>query len=142
VLRAAARHEGAALVEIYQNCPVFNDGAFAALTEKGLKEVNQVHLVQGEPVPGVVRLADGGLAWGEEGEPVVHDAHRRDPAQAFALARLSDRPVGPTPLGVFRDVERPVWGRELGRRLEEARAGAGPEQLESLLHGHDTWTVA
>src|SRR5437588_5522966 len=50
VLRAAAEHDGAALVEIYQNCPVFNDGAFAALTEKGVKEVNQIRLESGQPI--------------------------------------------------------------------------------------------
>src|ERR671938_150560 len=49
-LRAAARHEGAALIEIYQNCPVFNDGSFAALTEKGVKEENQIRLEAGRPI--------------------------------------------------------------------------------------------
>src|SRR5690349_17288809 len=68
VLRAAAGHEGAALVEIYQNCPVFNDGAFSALTDKGVKDENQIHLVAGQPIRfgpngerGVARAADGGL---------------------------------------------------------------------------------
>ena len=68
VLRAAATHEGAALVEIYQNCPVFNDGAFAALTEKDTKDANQIRLEAGKPIRfgvenerGVARAADGGL---------------------------------------------------------------------------------
>src|SRR5436853_5129070 len=68
VLRAAAVHEGAALVEIYQNCPVFNDAAFAALTEKDVKDANQIRLAAGERVRfgaegerGVARAADGGL---------------------------------------------------------------------------------
>ncbi len=68
VLRAAAEHEGAALVEIYQNCPVFNDGAFSALTEKDTKDLNQIRLQAGQPIRfgadnerGVARAADGGL---------------------------------------------------------------------------------
>ncbi len=69
VLRAAAEHQGSALVEIYQNCPVFNDGAFGALTDKGAKDANQIRLTTGEPIRfgvdgerGVVAGPDGGLA--------------------------------------------------------------------------------
>src|SRR5271155_5537302 len=99
VLRAAATHEGAALVEIYQNCPVFNDGAFAALTDKGVKEVNQIRLRAGEPIRfgpaderGVIRGADGCLKVvdvADVGEDalIVHDPTRMDPGLAFSLAR-------------------------------------------------------
>src|SRR5207247_947224 len=68
VLRAAAGHHGAAFVEIYQNCNVFNDGAFDAVREKGQREVNQIHLEHDEPIRfgrelerGVIRIADGSL---------------------------------------------------------------------------------
>jgi 2-oxoglutarate ferredoxin oxidoreductase subunit beta len=154
VLRAAAHHPGAALIEIYQNCPVFNDGAFAALTDKGTREANVIPLVHGEPVRfgadgerGVARDSDGELAVvdvSEVGEHalLVHDAHRSDPTLAFALSRLGDGPSGPTPVGVFRSVERPVSGQELGRELAGARARAGEAELDALLHAGDTWTVA
>ena len=110
VLRAAAAHEGAALVEIYQNCPVFNDGAFDALRDKKRGAVNRIYLEHGEPIRSAsVRTASCAATAAAdrraEGEPVVvHDAHRDDPSFAFALSRLSSSPDGPTPIGIFRDV--------------------------------------
>jgi 2-oxoglutarate ferredoxin oxidoreductase subunit beta len=150
VLRAAACHNGAALVEIYQNCPVFNDDAFAALTDKAHKDLNQIRLVSGQPIRfgadnerGVARSADGGLQIVEVGEVpeealIVHDPHRRDPGLAFSLARLAENPAGPTPIGVFRDVERPVFGRPARSRS----ALPDDAELDALLAGGDTWTVA
>ena len=153
VLRAAAQHDGSSLVEIYQNCPVFNDGAFAALTDKATKDLNQIRLEHGQPIRfgaenerGVMRDAGGGLEIvrvADVGEDALlrHDAHREDPSLAFALSHLSRRPTGPTPLGIFRDVERPVPIVEQGRRLAEARAGVGDEHLDALLGAGDTWTI-
>jgi len=149
VLRAAAVHEGAALVEIYQNCPVFNDGAFAALTEKETKDANQIRLVAGQPVRfgvenerGVARAADGHLAIVDvadvgEDAMIVHDPERADPGLAFSLARLADDPTVPTPIGVFRDVQRPVFGRH---RVGRATPATDVE-LTDLLVGSDSWTV-
>jgi 2-oxoglutarate/2-oxoacid ferredoxin oxidoreductase subunit beta len=148
VLRAAAQHEGAALVEIYQNCPVFNDGAFAALTEKEVKDANQIRLEAGHPIRfgvdgerGVARAADGGLeivdvAGAGEDALIVHDPTRRDPGVAFSLARLAEEPTGPTPIGIFRDVQRRVYGR-----TATTPDAASEEALAALLHSSDTWTV-
>jgi 2-oxoglutarate/2-oxoacid ferredoxin oxidoreductase subunit beta len=148
VLRAAAHHEGAALVEIYQNCPVFNDGAFSALTDKGIKDANQIRLVPGQPIRfgeerqcGVIRGDDGSLKLvdvDEVGESalLIHDPQRADPGPAFSLAKLAETPTAPTPIGIFRDVDRPVYHQ---------RAGAEPatdEQLADLLEAGETWTVA
>jgi 2-oxoglutarate ferredoxin oxidoreductase subunit beta len=141
VLRAAAEHQGAAFIEIYQNCPVFNDGAFAALRDRKQGEVNRIHLEHGSEIRGVVRTPDG-LRIGGAGEPVVHDAHRDDPSFAFELSRLSSSPDGPTPIGIFRDVSRPVSGQELGRQLAAARADADDSRLDALLGAGDTWTVS
>jgi 2-oxoglutarate ferredoxin oxidoreductase subunit beta len=149
VLRAAATHEGAALVEIYQNCPVFNDGAFAALTEKETKDANQIRLTTGQPIRfgvenerGVARGPDGGLAIVDvasvgEDALIVHDPSRPDPGLAFSLARLADNPTVPTPIGVFRDVQRPVYGRHGAPRS----APATDVELADLLVGSDSWTV-
>ncbi len=150
VLRAAAEHQGAALVEIYQNCPVFNDGAFSALTEKDAKELNQIRLEAGQPIRfgpdnarGVARVPDGGLeivdvaSVGEEAL-IVHDPSRTDPGLAFSLARLADDPTQPTPIGIFRAVQRPVYGRVSAVKPEPA----GEAELEELLLRGDTWTVA
>jgi 2-oxoglutarate/2-oxoacid ferredoxin oxidoreductase subunit beta len=152
-LRAAAAHEGAAFVEIYQNCNVFNDGAFDAVRAKGQKEFNQILLEHGRPIRfgsegerGVARGADGRLelvdvAQVGEDSLVVHDAQRAEPSLAFELAHLAARPTGPTPVGVFRAVKRPVYGQGLAQELDEARASAATEQLEELLHSGETWTV-
>ena len=150
ILRAAAAHPGAALVEIYQNCPVFNDGAFGALTDKDHAALNQIPLVAGEPIVwgpegqerAVVRAPEGELeivarTAADEGAIVVHDPSRENPAQAFALSRLASHPDGPTPLGVFRDVRRPVFAADT-----PPSAVPTDEQLQALLRAGDTWTVA
>jgi 2-oxoglutarate ferredoxin oxidoreductase subunit beta len=148
VLRAAATHQGAAFVEIYQNCPVFNEGAFSALTDKGAKDENQIRLRAGQPVRfgaqderGVARGSDGSLeivdvADVEESDLIVHEPGRIDPGPAFSLAKLAETPTGPTPIGIFRQVERPVYGRHA------TSEPATEEQLSDLLLGADTWTVA
>jgi 2-oxoglutarate ferredoxin oxidoreductase subunit beta len=154
VLRAASEHRGTAFIEIYQNCPVFNDGAFDALTDRETKALNQIRLVHGEPIRfgpdgerGVVQRPDGGLdvvEVAEVGEDalLVHDASRDDPSLAFSLAHLSERPTGPTAIGVFRKVERSVYGNALQEQLDAAVAKLGPGDLAKLLHAGDTWAVA
>jgi 2-oxoglutarate ferredoxin oxidoreductase subunit beta len=148
VLRAAATHEGAALVEIYQNCPVFNDGAFFPLTEKESKDLNQIRLQAGKPIRfgaenerGVMMRADGSLQIVEvadsgEDALLVHDPGRQDPGLAFALVKLSSHPSSPTPIGVFRDVHRHVY-----RRSASVDHVASVQQLQDLLHAGETWTI-
>jgi 2-oxoglutarate ferredoxin oxidoreductase subunit beta len=152
VLRAAAAHRGSAFVEIYQNCNVFNDGAFDAVRGKG-KAQNQIRLEHGEPIRfgaegerGVVRSRDGKLDLADvaqvgEDALVVHDANDPNPSRAFELAHLAERPTGPTPIGVFRSADRPVFAAGLDRELAEAHADFGPNDLDALLRSGDTWTV-
>ena len=154
VLRAAAEHRGSALIEIYQNCNVFNDGAFDAVRAKGRK-ANQIRLEHGKPIRfgadderGVVRDDAGRLSLADvadvgEDALLVHDAHDPNPSLAFALAHLAERPTGPTPIGVFRAVERPVYAEAMSAELEKARDGAGPgtNELDALFRSGDTWTV-
>ena len=152
VLRAATQHPGSAFIEIYQNCNVFNDGAFDAVRGKG-KEANQIRLEHGKPIrfgadgeQGVVRGADGRLSIEDVSEAgadalLVHDAHDPNPSLAFSLAHLSERPNGPTPIGIFRAFERPLYGESMTGELEAAREGVGTDELDSLLRSGDTWTV-
>ena len=154
ILRAAAAHDGAAFVEIYQNCNVFNDGAFDAVRAKGEKEQNQIRLEHGKPIRfgadeerAVTRGADGRLELvdvSDVGEDaiLVHDAERAEPSLAFELAHLAARPTGPTPIGVFRSVTRPVYGRDLAVELERSSSEVGTEQLHELLYSGETWTVS
>ncbi|HEX6666419.1 MAG TPA: 2-oxoacid:ferredoxin oxidoreductase subunit beta [Solirubrobacterales bacterium] len=151
-LRAAAEHPGSSFVEIYQNCNVFNDGAFDAVRGKAGAD-NQIRLEHGEPIRfgaederGVVRSASGGLEVvdvADVGEDalVVHDAHVADPSHATALARLADSPTGPTPIGVFRDVVRGVYGAERQEDLDAAHGKATLADVDELLHAGDTWVV-
>ncbi|GDY29400.1 2-oxoacid:ferredoxin oxidoreductase subunit beta [Gandjariella thermophila] len=154
VLRAAAEHRGTALVEIYQNCPIFNDGAFDVLKEPGERERRIIPLRHGEPVRfgpdgeyGVVRDGDtGGLRVAkvaEVGEDavIVHDANAEDPSLAFALSRLGAQDLDPTVTGVFRSVSRPTYD-DLARAQVQQAVEARPGDLQALLRGSDTWTVA
>ena len=86
------------------------------------------------------RIAD--VAEVGEDALVVHDAHAPNPSHAFALAHLAERPSGPTPIGVFRAVERPVYGETVAAELEAAREGLGAQELDELLRSGDTWTVS
>jgi 2-oxoglutarate ferredoxin oxidoreductase subunit beta len=128
---------------------VFNDGAFEALRDKKQGAVNRIPLEHGQPIRfgvenerGVARAADGGLEIvdvAESGEDalIVHDAGRPDPSLAFSLARLADDPTVPTPIGIFRDVQRPVYGRSGTVRATPA----SDVELADLLVGSDSWTV-
>ena len=154
VLRAAADHRGAAFIEIYQNCPIFNDGAFAPLTDPAARDDRLIRLEHGEPVrfgPG----RDQGLRFGRygsleaaevsaaaEGSLLVHDAEAADPAYAFALSRLGGTDFTHTPIGVFRKVPRPSYDELMAAQLEEARAKQGQGDLAALLAGPDTWQVS
>ncbi len=152
VLRAAAAHEGAAFVEIYQNCNVFNDGAFDVLREKQEGVHNQIRLEDDQPV-----IFDNGarcVAVGENGRPVVANVEDTDPERiitfdaqgrpslAFALAHLSRGPTEPTCIGIFRDVERPVYGQAVRDQLQRARERLGEGDMAKLLSSGDTWTVS
>src|SRR4051795_13104436 len=152
VLRQAAAHQGTALVEIYQNCNIFNDGAFDLLKDPATGTQWSIPLEHGRPLvfgpdgaSCVVRDEFGGLRIAETNqvdaaEIVVHDAHREDPAYAFALSRLSSQDLRYTPMGVFRSVQRPSYERMMADQLEDARAQQ-PGDLTALLAGGDTWTV-
>ncbi len=153
VLQAAHEHHGTAFVEVYQNCVVFNDEAFAAITDREQKVINQIWLRQGEPITfgpddeqAVIAREDGSMQivpTAEAGERiVVHDAHRDEPASAFALSRLSHNPTGPTPLGIFRQVDRPVYEDLLEGQIDDARDESGEGDLQGLLESGNVWEVA
>ena len=150
VLTAAAAHRGTSLVEIYQNCPIFNDGAFDQM--KG-SDPGVIPLVHGEPIlfgadkaSGVIRnpatgslevaaVADVGL------DAIVrHDAHAADPSLAFSLSRLTDSGVlNQAPIGIFRDIDRPAYD-DLARD-QVSQPADRTAALQRLLNGPDTWTV-
>jgi 2-oxoglutarate ferredoxin oxidoreductase subunit beta len=168
VLRAAAAHRGSALVEIYQNCPIFNDGAFDAIkgTPRSGGEGDAadaiIPLVHGEPIrfgapaedglgsKGVVRdPATGGVrvvqvTADNAGDVLVHDAHASDPTTAFALSRLTDSGyLNQAPIGIFRQTDRTTYDDAAREQVALATEGLDDPQaaLGQLLHGSDTWSV-
>jgi 2-oxoglutarate ferredoxin oxidoreductase subunit beta len=150
VLRAAAQHRGTALVEIYQDCPIFNDGAFDVLRRGDEAESRLIPLVAGEPIrfgkENVLAIVREGFGLRiakadevDEADIVVHDPN--DLQLAFALSRLSDQDLTHTVTGVFRSVSRPTYDDLVRAQLAGARNGHAPD-LATLLRGRDTWTVA
>ncbi|MBT8241806.1 MAG: 2-oxoacid:ferredoxin oxidoreductase subunit beta [Acidimicrobiia bacterium] len=150
VFKQAHAHRGAALVEIYQNCNVFNDGAFDAITKRSNRDSMMIDLVDGEPIRfgpnnelGV--QIDYGHAKVVEVDSVGIDAlvvHRNDadPSVSFALAELAKDRQSPTCFGVFRSVEAPEYTDLLEAKVSAAQSnGAG--QLSDLLRSGATWTV-
>ncbi|WP_416383247.1 2-oxoacid:ferredoxin oxidoreductase subunit beta [Nocardioides sp. Leaf374] len=157
VLAAAAAHRGTSLVEIYQNCPIFNDHAFDGLKDRDSAERAVIPLVHGERITfggGTLGLArdatSGGVRVVEVGDVVetellVHDAHAEDPSTAFAISRLTDAGyLNRSPIGVFRQVERPTYDDQTRAQVSAARdaaPGEPAERLAGLIGGGDTWTV-
>jgi 2-oxoglutarate ferredoxin oxidoreductase subunit beta len=157
MLKAAAEHRGASFIEIYQNCPIFNDDAFAAVKEKDSKAEAIIPLVHGEPILfgvdnrlGVVRDPQTGeLKIAEVAEVglenvIVHDEHRQDPAYAFALSRLTTPGVlERAPIGIFRNVDAPAYDDLTREQVTEAQqAPHDDDALQAMINGRDTWTVA
>jgi 2-oxoglutarate ferredoxin oxidoreductase subunit beta len=153
VFRRAYEHKGAGFVEIYQNCNVFNDGAFEAVTAKDARADMLIDLKHGQPIrfgkdgdKGVVASGLGDLqivdvASVGEDRLLVHDEARPDPTLAFALSRLADSPTTPTPMGVLRAVERPVYGDALNAQIDSAQERQGKGDLGALLGSGSTWEV-
>jgi 2-oxoglutarate ferredoxin oxidoreductase subunit beta len=150
VLRAAGAHRGSAFVEIFQNCPIFNDDAWQFVRDD--KEgVNRIVLRDGEPIlwgadheKGLKQLADGSVVACEASDPdvLVHRAGHESPSLAFALSRVTQESHHGTPVGVFRNVQRPVYDELMAEQLETAVAKRGAGDLAALLHSGETWTIA
>ncbi|WP_330272263.1 2-oxoacid:ferredoxin oxidoreductase subunit beta [Lentzea sp. NBC_00516] len=149
VLRQAAEHRGSALVEIYQNCPIFNDGAFDVLKDADEAQRRIINVVDGEPIRFgregeycVVRegfgLAVAKSADVDASDIVVHDAS--DLNLSFALSRLSTQDLTHTVTGIFRRADRPTYDDGVRAQVNEAK-NAKAADLSKLLHGKDTWTV-
>jgi 2-oxoglutarate ferredoxin oxidoreductase subunit beta len=163
VLQAAAEHRGTALVEIFQDCPIFNDGSFDVLRKGDEAASRVIPLVHGEPIRfgptgddglGTYAVVQEGFGLrvakadevdaGTNGSEqiVVHDA--TDHELAFALSRLSDQDLTHTVTGIFRDVARTTYDDAARTQVQQAVDTArtrGTADLQTLLRGRDTWTV-
>jgi 2-oxoglutarate ferredoxin oxidoreductase subunit beta len=148
VLAAAAAHKGSALVEVMQNCVIFADKVHDPYYGRQVKADNLVYLEHGKPLRFGKELEKGLVLNGmkiesktnpADSEVLVHDTKAADPTLAFALSRLT-HPEHPVPVGVFRDVERPLFHEAAHAQVTAARAKAEPD-LGKLFNSGSTWTV-
>jgi 2-oxoglutarate ferredoxin oxidoreductase subunit beta len=152
VLSRAAEHKGTAFVEVYQNCNVFNDGAFQYATNRDTKSDTILELEHGKPLifgknsekgirlngmdPEVVQLGKGI----SEDDLLFHDEKASEPSLAYLLSRMT-QPEFPEPIGVFRAVDRPRYEEEVDRQIATAREQKGDGDLDTLFQAGDTWVV-
>src|SRR6266481_735046 len=153
VVEAAAKHKGISFVEVYQNCNIFNDGAFESFAERSVRPDHVLYLEHGKPMifgkdrnkgirmngahPEVVAIGENGIT---ENDLLVHDVYLKDPSVAFMLARM-EQPDFPQPVGIFRAVERATYEELMADQIQAAIAKSGPGDLAKLISGGETWIV-
>jgi 2-oxoglutarate ferredoxin oxidoreductase subunit beta len=153
MVEAAAKHKGVSFLEVYQNCNIFNDGAFDYFAERSVRSDKVLYLEHGKPMifgkdrnrgirmngahPEVVTIGENGIT---EADILIHDIHLQDPSVAFMLARM-EQPDFPQPVGIFRAVERPSYDQLLLDQIDSAIAKSGPGSLDKLINSGDMWTV-
>ncbi len=154
ILLRAAQHKGTSFVEVYQNCNIFNDGAFDEFVEKDRKADHVVVLEHGKPmvfgknndkgiklegfVPIVVSLSEV-----NKDDLWFHDEKVENPVHAFILSRMGhgDWAHLPTPIGVFRDVRRPTYNELMVEQIEAVQKKKGVGTMQKLLFTSDVWEV-
>ncbi|MCK5457106.1 MAG: 2-oxoacid:ferredoxin oxidoreductase subunit beta, partial [Melioribacteraceae bacterium] len=154
MISRAAQHKGTAFLEVYQNCLIFNDGAYSDLTNKEIKSDHVVAVEHGEPLmfgknfdkgiklegfkTVVVDLNDGKHTvedlW-------VHDETDESPIRAFMLSHMTDDPSMPTPIGVFRQIFKPTYDEGVQAQIDHIIEKDGEGDLEDLLFSGNTWVV-
>jgi len=154
MIKRVGKHKGLALLEIFQNCNIFNDGAFSILTEKDTKEDNVLILEHGKPMvfgknqdrgikldgphPIVVDISNGKYS---KDDLWVHDEFADTPIHAMILAHMDERPGFPTPIGVFRQYKKETYDAAITSQIENVIAKKGKGDLEKTLFGGNTWEV-
>jgi len=153
VLERAAAHKGTSVVEIYQNCHIFNDGVFESVTNKKVRDDHRVMLEHGKPlVFGAqrdkgIRISPQGLkvvslAGGEYSEEdlIVHDERASQTGIAYALSQMR-APEFPVPMGIFRDVEVNSYEELVAQKQDQVRQKKGKGDWNRLAHSGDFWVV-
>lgn len=155
MIKRAAEHKGTAFIEIYQNCNIFNDGAFELLTEKDTKEDHVLFLQHGKPMvfgkakdkgiiidgttPKVVSLTEGKYSINDL---LVHNEFDQSVVLAYLLGQMSNDPNYPTPIGVFRQIQKPTYDAEVNKQIDLIKQKKGEGDLQKLLFSGNTWSVS
>lgn len=154
MIKRAAAHKGTAFVEIFQNCSIFNDGAFDILTDKKTKDDNVLVLEHGKPMifginknkgivmdgakPKAVEIDNGKF---RIEDVIVHDEFDESPVLATLLANLTEDPTMPTPIGVFRQITKPTYDGDVEAQVNTVTNKKGKGDLEKVLFAGNTWQV-
>jgi 2-oxoglutarate ferredoxin oxidoreductase subunit beta len=154
MIKRAAVHKGLAFIEIFQNCVIFNDGAFDILTDKNTRDDNVLVLEHGKPMvfgknrdkgikldglkPIIAELNNGTSI----NDILVHDESDTSYIRSTLLAHLTDDPSMPTPVGVFRQVVKPTYDEGIENQISEVRKKKGEGDLEKALFSGNTWEVS
>ena len=154
MIKRAAEHKGTAFVEIFQNCSIFNDGAFDVLTDKKTKDDNVLVLEHGKPMlfgadknkgimidgakPKVVEIGEGK---NKIEDILVHNEFDESPIVATLLSHLTDDPSMPTPIGIFRQVSKSTYDADMESQIADVKLKKGEGDLEKLLFAGSTWEV-
>jgi 2-oxoglutarate ferredoxin oxidoreductase subunit beta len=154
MIRRMALHKGTALLEIYQNCPVFNDGAFDELKDRKIKSDHLLVLENGQTLrygagsdrvlklnQDEMRLYPSRVGEDDGGIEIKHDERGADPTLATLLARCHGEDF-PTPIGVLRGVAQPTFDELTLAQAAAARAKRGEGTLQDLLFAGDRWEVS
>lgn len=148
-----AAHKGSGILEVYQNCNIFNDGAFKSFNERDVKEDRMLYLEHGKPLvfgkdkskgirmngvtPEVVTIGENGVT---VDDLMVHDENASEPNLSYIIGRMQ-YPEYPVPMGIFRSVSKPTYEDMLTHQVESAIATKGVGNLEKLIHSGETWTI-
>jgi len=152
MIKRAEEHHGTSFIEVYQNCNIYNDGAFFAFTEKETKDENSLFIEHGKPMlfgkdknkgirmdgfqPKVITFEEG--KWGPNDASLYDETNKE---LAFIIARLSEMEGFPTPFGVFLVESRSVYEDEMTEQIAWSKSKFGDGDLEKLLHSGNTWVV-
>jgi len=155
MIKRAAEHKGTAFIEIYQNCNIFNDGAFELLTEKDTKDDHVLVLEHGKPMvfgkakdkgiiidgttPKVVSITEGKYS---VNDLLVHNEFDESVVLAYLLGQMSNDPKYPTPIGVFRQIQKPTYDAEVNKQIDMIKQKKGEGDLQKLLFSGNTWGVS
>jgi 2-oxoglutarate ferredoxin oxidoreductase subunit beta len=153
ILKRAAEHRGTSFVEVYQNCNVFNDGAWEYAKDRNTKEETTLELEHGKPLlfgkdrkkgirlngmdPEVVEIGKGI----NEDDLLFHDERSPEPSLAYLLSRMRYEDGFPEPIGVFRCVDRPRYDAMINDQIERSKKDKGKGDLEKVFNSGETWNV-
>jgi len=151
----ASKHVGLAFIEVFQNCPIFNDGAFSLLTEKETKADNVIILEHNKPLvfgankdkgikldglePVIIDLNDGHHSINDLW---VHDEFDKNPTREFILSRFIELPSFPTPIGILRQFSKPTYDQDYNNQIERITNEKGTGTYEKLMFSSGTWEVS